>query len=249
MAMTYTSMTPLTSTTLGGTEHTVTGTNLNTAVMVLVKNKPAQIIGTPTGTTLVFRAPPQTSAGAASVRILDATSEITATDQITYSAATAPEPLISQSPAIMRLDINTGTYADPVWLLVRGAQDLNMAIDTTDVDDTDYGSGFWGSDAVVQGKWSITGTAKRGRGAVSNLQDPGQEAIRLGALAPTVPLDIRFFDTTGGPEAIRGFALPKWSPNGGTKPTLRTAAFTLKGQGAPLTIVNPAIADPSLVNF
>lgn len=250
MAIVYTSMTPLASTTLGGTLHTVTGTGLNTVLNVLVKNVPAQIVGTPSNTTLVFRAPAQSAAGAAPVRLLDATTEITATDSIAYSAITAPEPLISQSPAHFRLDVRLLGDTNP-RKPVRGMKDFKAPVAITTADDSDYQSGFWGSDAKVQGKWSISATVKRGLGAISGAYDPGQEIIRLSEdkTGPAGILDCAWYDLNGGPEAYTGLAFAQWAPNGGPKASLEDVGFTLNGQGARTPITNPVLADPTLAVY
>jgi hypothetical protein len=250
MAITYTSMTPLASTTLGGTLHTVTGTGLNTVLNVLVKNVPAQIVGTPSATTLVFRAPAQAAAGTAPVRLLDATTEVTATDSITYTLITAPETLISQTPAHFRLDVRLLGDTNP-RKPVRGMTDFKGAVATTTVDDSDWQSGFWGSDAKVQGKWSLTGTVKRGLGATSGAYDPGQEIIRLSEDKTGVAgvLDCSWYDLNGGPEAYQGLAIGQWAINGGPKASLENVGFTLNGQGARNLITNPVLADPTLAIY
>jgi IPT/TIG domain-containing protein len=250
MAIVYTSMTPLASTTLGGTLHTVTGTGLNTVLNVLVKNVPAQIVGTPSNTTLVFRAPAVAAAGAAQVRLLDASTEVTATDPITYTAVTTPEALISQSPAHFRLDVRPLGSTNP-RLPVRGMTDFKAPFDITTVDDSDYQSGFFGSDAKVQGKWSIQATVKRGLGAISGAYDPGQEVIRLSEdrVGAAGVLDCMWYDLNGGPEAYQGLAISKWAANGGPKASLENVAITLNGQGARNLITNPVLADPTLTVY
>ena len=251
MAIVITSYTPTAATTLGGTLHNVVGTGLNTVKNVLVNNVPAQIIGTPGATALTFRAPPQAAAGSYSVRFLDATTgDVTATDPLVYTLITLPETLISQSPAHFRLNVrpagSTGTRVP-----VRGMTDFKAPIAVTTVDDSDYQSGFFGSDAKVQGKWSIQATVKRGLGAISGAYDPGQEVLRLAEdrVGQAGVVDCEWYDLNGGPEAYQGLAIVQWSANGGAKASLETVSVTLNGQGARNLITNPVLADPTLAIY
>jgi hypothetical protein len=251
MAIVITSITPTASTTLGGVLVDVVGTGLNTVKNVLVNNVPAQIVGTPTGTALTFRTPPQSAAGSFPVRFLDATTgDVTASDSMVYTLQVAPEALISQSPARFRLDVRPAGSTAP-RVPVRGMTDYKPGVAITEVDDSDYSSGFWGSDAKVQGKWSNSGTVKRGLGAVSGAYDPGQEIIRAAedkeGLAGLV--DCLWYDLNGGEEAYQGLATVTWTPNGGPKASIDTAGFTLKGQGARNKVVNPVLADPTLAVY
>lgn len=248
MAIVITSIEPAASTTLGGVLVDVVGTGLNTVKNVLVKNVPAQIIGTPTNTALTFRTPPQTEAGNAPVRFLDATTgDVTASDPMAYTLQSEPEALISTSPARFRLDVRLLGDTNP-RKPVRGMTDFKHQVAITKVDDSAYNDGFWGSDAKVQGKWTASGTVKRGLGATSRAFDPGQEVIRLteDKTGPDGILDCRWYDINGGPEAYEGLAMGEWQPNGGPKASLDSAAFTLTGQGARKLITNPVLADPSL---
>lgn len=248
MAIVITSYTPTAATTLGGTLHSVVGTGLNTVKNVLVNNVPAQIVGTPGATALTFRAPPQAAAGSYPVRFLDATTgDVVATDSLVYTLITAPETLISQSPAHFRLDVRRLGDTNP-RVPVRNLTDFKAAVAVTTVDDSTWQSGFWGSDAKVQGKWSITATVNRGLGAISGVYDPGQEVIRLSEDQIGAPgtLDCIWYDLNGGPEAYQGTAFAQWSANGGQKASLETVALTLNGQGARTLIANPVLTDSSL---
>ena len=252
MAIVITSYTPTTGPVTGGTECTVTGTGLDTVDVVLVGNRAAQIVGTPTATTVVFRAPAGAATGTADVILGDTSADefVAAGTQFTYTAAAAADTLITQLAGSKCVDVNTGTYDTPVWTRIRGNTGWKLAPSYTSEDDSDTDSGEWDATLDTSIGWELTGTVKRGRGRVSGVFDPGQEAIRQASLVLGADhiVDVRYYDraaTSVDDEAYRGFAKAQYVPQGGNK-TGDKADVTLTGQGPLNKIPNPVIADPSL---
>jgi hypothetical protein len=249
MAPTITSFTPAGGPVTGGTEVTITGTGLDDVTVVLVGNDEAEIVGTPTATSLTFRTPAG-PAGNAAVAVYDGTEMVAAGAQFAYAAVPADDVLVTQLAGRYALDVNTGTYDTPTWLRVRGVTTIQRAMNYTNEDDSDTDSGAWDSTLDTSLGWTITGTCKRGRGKVSGAFDPGQEALRVAgdSLGAAHVVDVRYYDRAAvsvDDEAKRGFATSQWAPQGGNK-TGDKVNFTLTGQGALTDIDNPVIADPSL---
>lgn len=251
MALAITSYTPTTGPVTGGTQCTITGTELDTVDTVLVGSVAATIVGTPTGTTLVFRTPPG-AAGTSLVTVVDNGSGgrvAVAGTSFTYTAVPANDTLVSTMASKFRLDCMTAPGISS-RTKVRGITTIKPGVDASTEDDSDIDSGTWGADFVNGRKWSITGTVRRGLGVVSGVYDTGQEGLRLAAdnVGTTSGLVVvQWYDRTGGPEAYQGTALVTWSPQGGNK-TSDKVDFTLLGQGARTTITNPVIADPTLAS-
>lgn len=250
MAITITSFTPATGPVTGGTEVTVTGTGLTTAEAVLVGDKQAEIVGTPTGTSLTFRTPAGDSAGANEVSISDGTALVVAGTQFTYTAVAANDVLVTQLAGRYAVDVNNGTYDTPDWVRVRGNTGWTLGINYTSEDDSDTDSGDWDATLDTSIGWTLTGGVKRGRGKISGSFDPGQEIIRRASykLGDDHIVDVRYYDraaTSVEDEAKRGFAKANWAPQGGNK-TGDRVNITLTGQGELTDIDNPVIADPTL---
>src|SRR5579875_2561405 len=250
MPPTSTSCTPTGGPVTGGTEVTITGTGLNTVEAVLVGGNEADIVGTPSATTLTFITPPAAAPGNQSVAVYDGVEAVVAGTQFAYAAVPANDVLVTQLAGRYALDVNTGTYDSPTWTRVRGVTTIQRTMNYTNEDDSDTDSGQWDSTLDTSLGWTITGTCKRGRGKISGTFDPGQEALRVAgdALGAAHIVDVRFYDraaTSVADEAKRGFATSQWAPQGGNK-TGDKVNFTLTGQGALVDIDNPVIADPSL---
>jgi hypothetical protein len=247
--MVITSFTPTTGYTSGGTTVTITGTGLDvvTSVLMADTNVAGTIVGTPTATTVVFKTPAH-AIGTPKVTVSDGNLYVTSSGSFAYTAAPTSEVLVSTTPKKFRIDVNTGTFGSPVWVKIRGIVDFKPNINTTTQDDSDYDSGAWGSDAKTQVKWVNTLTVKRGLGVQTGVYDPGQEVLRAAAplLDAAGAVDVRWYDRKGGPEAYRGTAIVSWAPQGGSATALDTVQITLNGQGAPTTLANPVIADPTL---
>jgi len=247
MAITITSVSVVTGSTLGGTISNVVGTNLDTCVGVYLGSAPAVIVSK-TSTTLRFQSGPGAAATGLPIRFLDPTVEVTATPTWTYTAASTTEHLTTTSTKKWRLDASSD--GGTTFIKVRGITNLQPTVNTTTQVDSDYDSGVWGSDAKTQLKWELTGTCKRGKGDSTGAYDPGQEILRaahdqVGSAGSVV---VRWYDRTGGPEAYTGTSFVQWSEAGGAPDALSTASFTLGGQGVRTVITNPVLADASLAS-
>jgi hypothetical protein len=140
-----------------------------------------------------------------------------------------------------RVDVNTGTAEAPVWVQIRGANNIAAPVNNTTQDATDYDSEGWGADAVTLRKWQITLGLQRKRYA--NAYDPGQEVLR--AAAESLELaHVRWYDRSGADaEAYHGYAQVQWTPAGGDATGLQTVNVVLLGQGRRGILgTNPSVA-------
>lgn len=161
-------------------------------------------------------------------------------------SSVAPTPLGGETlNRKWRLDINTGTYAAPVWTPVAGITDFKPSFAPTLQDDSDFdGEGAkskvstayeWGIDLKVARKVKTTDAA---------VYDDAQEAIRTAAALIGISnvMDVRFFEVTvGGPktEAYRGFIVASWGEDGGAMDALDTVTVVLDGRGKRNPITHP----------
>lgn len=246
MALAITSFTPTTGSTAGGTIVTITGTSLDTVDEVIVGNKQAVIIGTPTATTLVFKTPAG-AAGNALVHAIDndLNLEVSGAANFVYAAPATPEVLVSTGARKWKLDVDTSAGQDGTsYIPVRAMTDFQPSNPATMQDDSDYDSDGFGSDAKTGLKWANVLKLGRKKGVTSNVYDPGQEAIRLASnrFGGSGIVRVRWYERDGGGEAWEGFAQVQWSEDGGNSTALSTVSVTLSGQGARTAITNPAAA-------
>lgn len=144
------------------------------------------------------------------------------------------------------MDINTGaSYAVPTWTGVNGMSNFVQKHDPTLKDDSDYGSGGYGSQAKTGLDWGASVTVGRKvRADAPTVYDVGQEALRTAAatLGTAGVVDVRWYEVTpSGPiaEAYRGYAEVGWGPGGGAHNDLESVAIVLTGRGARETITHP----------
>jgi len=248
MAPVVTSYTPTTGPISGGTLCTITGTGLSTVTVVLVGNRAATIVGTPTATQVKFLTPSGAAVGTAKVTVVDvaANLEAQAGTDFTYTAlASGTETLVTTLAKKWRLDVSTD--GGTTWVKVRGVKTFKPVVNSTTEDDTDFDSGNWGADLKTLLKWQIDMDVKRGLGAVTGTYDPGQEVLRAASenMGVAGTALARWYDRNGGPEAYTGTAQVTWAPNGGGA-TADVVSVSLLGQSARTTVANPVLADPSL---
>ena len=143
------------------------------------------------------------------------------------------------------IDVNTGTYASPVWTGVFGVEEFKYAVEPTLQDDGDYDNfGFKSSSVTAQG-WQIElKVARKVQVASAVDYDIGQEKLRVTSIlmGNSNRVDIRWYEVTpSGPkvEAYRGWAAVSWTPDGGAMDALDTVSVTLTGQGAPVAQTHP----------
>lgn len=136
--------------------------------------------------------------------------------------------------------------ASPVWLPVRGIQELTPSKEDNLEDDSDYDSDGWTSQVRTGQSWGLEMTVGRKMaGAAEALTyDPGQELIR--AASDQFGVDgtvwVRWFNREGGDEAYQGRAQAGFTDNGGGVTALSTAGISLTGTGKRERITNPATA-------
>ncbi|HJQ00080.1 MAG TPA: IPT/TIG domain-containing protein [Jatrophihabitans sp.] len=244
MALAITSFTPTTGSTVGGTTVTITGTALDTVDVVLVGNKQAAIVGTPTATTLVFKTPAG-AAGNAAVHVIDSDTdtEVNGPVPFVYAAPAVQEVLVSTGARKWKLDVDISAAQDGTeYIPVRAMSDFQPSNPSTMQDDSDYDSDGFGSDAKTGSKWANVLKLIRKKGVTSNVYDPGQETLRLASneFGGAGVVRVRWYERDGGGEAWEGYAQVQWSEDGGNSTALSTVSVTLSGQGARTPITNPA---------
>jgi len=250
MAIVITSYTPTTGDTNGGTSCTVTGTGLDVVDAVFVGNTEAEIVGTPTATSLTFKTPAADSAGNQNVTLVDVAGDeaVTAADPFVYTTATTPETLVNT--LANKWGVRVRKLGDTTWTKVRGLTTAKPGLNYSTEDDSDFESGIWQSTFTNGIGWSLGFTVKRGRGATSGNYDPGQQII-LAAHDKTGSdslIEVQWYDrsaTSADDEAYQGTTTVEWAPQGGNK-TSDKVDVTLNGQGARTKITNPVIGDPTL---
>lgn len=151
-------------------------------------------------------------------------------------------PLVTALARKWRVDVNTGTSASPVWVQVRGLNNVTPGISATLQDSSDYDSDGWGSDEKTMLKWNLALSLFRKK-SDAGAYDAGQEALRdksdqfgAGGIA-----HVRWYDrTVGSSEAYEGYANVSWEPGGGSASDLESVTVNLTGKGARVDIANPA---------
>jgi len=144
------------------------------------------------------------------------------------------------------LDVNTGTFAVPVWVGVFGIQEFKPTQDDTYKEDSDFDSGGFGSETKTSEKWGCEiKIGRKTQAVVLTAYDPGQEYLRTksqGQMGPANQVDIRYYEMEpSGPrvEAYRGYTGVQWSPDGGEQADPDTVSVTLRGQGRRNAIAHP----------
>lgn len=244
MTLAITSFTPSGGPTTGGTKVVITGTGLDTVDDVLFGAVPAAIDTTAvnTATSLQVIAPAISNSGTLVVKIIVIDNASTGTiveSASSYTYTTVTLPVLSTSNAAkwrFRIDSAVGLDGSS-YIPVRAVTNFQPAFDLTTVDDSDYDSGFMGSDAATQGKWSLVCTIDR-KVASGYVEDPGQALLRV-AYATGTPVRVSWNDRNGGPEAFDGFGIVKWSEKGGSTADKSSVDVTIMGRGVRNTITNP----------
>lgn len=239
MAIAITGITPATAPTTGGTNHLITGTDLDTVTGVTIGGTAVTTFEALSKTLMRVTAPAGT-AGAQNIVL--SPGSVTLTGGLTYAAPTE-EQLVSTLARKWRLDVNTGTVAAPVWTKVRAIGELKATVESNMEDDSDYDSDGWGSETKTQQSWSLETKILRKVGVTSNNYDPGQEALRAASdqFGSAGTPQVRWYTDDGGPEAYSGFASVSWEPEGGEAKDLETVTVKLSGNGKRTVITNPAI--------
>lgn len=143
------------------------------------------------------------------------------------------------------LDVNTGTFAVPVWTGVFGMTDFKPVNNGTLQDDSDFDGEGYKSQTQSAIEWGFETKVRRGvTRAEPTAYDPGQEVLRLASLGMGIDneVDIRYYEVTaGGPdaEAYRGFVVVTYEDDGGDMAALSTASIKGGGRGKRTPIAHP----------
>lgn len=149
------------------------------------------------------------------------------------------------------LDVDTTpTGGSSTWVPVLGITAFQPNADEANlVDDSDFDSGGFSSQAKTATAWSATSTvARKVQQANATQYDPGQEYLRtnsIGKVGLASVVHVRFYEMEpGGPrvEAYSGWATVSWAEQGGDMKALDTVQVTLTGRGQLATISHPDTA-------
>lgn len=144
----------------------------------------------------------------------------------------------------------TGT--GDTWVGVFGIQEFKPRhSEATTQDDSDFDGEGYKSQALTAMTWGGDGKVlRKASGSDPEAYDPGQEIIRKVASRIGGRLKMRFYEMEpGGPrvEAMTGWATPTWASDGGNMESLDSVAFTMTGNGKPLSFVHPEAGDAAPV--
>lgn len=143
-----------------------------------------------------------------------------------------------------QVDVDTASNPPaPVWVQIRGLKSMQEQISETEMDDSDFDSGGYGSDIVTQRKVVLTLTSSRKQVVGTGFaDDPGQAFVRTtGRLVGyTASIFARYYRKDGAPDAYYGECHVDGVGGGGGNVTdLEGFSPTLKFHGQPVAIVNP----------
>lgn len=242
MALTITSVSPASGNLGGGETVAITGTDLDTVTSVEFEGVAATSFTIQNAFLIDAVVPAGVAAGPVDVTVDDGATPQTLVDGYTYTAVDATEQLVSTLARKWKLDVNTGTTAVPVWTPVRAIGELKPTLESNMEDDSDYDSDGWASETKTQIKWGLEVKVLRKIGVTSDNYDPGQEALRVAAVAfgSAGTPELRWYDRDGGPEAYSGFGSVSWEPEGGEAKDLDTVTIKIAGNGRRTSIANPA---------
>lgn len=143
-----------------------------------------------------------------------------------------------------QVDVDTASNPPaPTWVQIRGLKSMQEQISETEMDDSDFDSGGYGSDIVTQRKvvLALTSSRKQVVGA-GFADDPGQSFVRSTGrlLGYTASIFARYYRKDGAPDAYYGECHVVGVGGGGGNVTdLEGFSPSLKFHGQPVAIVNP----------
>lgn len=130
-------------------------------------------------------------------------------------------------------DTTPGTF-----IPVAGLNSFARTQTTTTADNSDFNSGFYGSDVPTQAKIAVTATVLRRNDGTA--YDAGQEALRAAANNADL-ITVRYYDTAfDDAEAYEADVYVQWAPQGGAGTALQAVNITLNVQGADIEVANPS---------
>ncbi|WP_131104025.1 phage tail tube protein [Ornithinimicrobium sufpigmenti] len=120
---------------------------------------------------------------------------------------------------------------------VAGLNSFARTRPTTTADNSDFNSGFYGSDVPVQAKITVTATVLRRNDG--SAYDAGQEALRIASEQSDL-IEVYYWDTAfPEAESYEAEAYVQWAPQGGVGTALQAVNITLNVQGADREVANP----------
>ena len=154
------------------------------------------------------------------------------------------QPLTSELARRWKLEVDTADSAvSPTWVPVRGIGEFTDKQDDKMQDDTDYDSDGYGSETKTLINWSNELTLVTKTNATTGVLDAGQAKLKAARrqFGEAGTVHIRWYDRNGVVgDAWEGWASVGWDPQGGSADDLDKVKVTLRGQGAPIAITNPA---------
>lgn len=141
-----------------------------------------------------------------------------------------------------RVDVSVD---NATWLQVKGMTDFNPQITPKLQDSSTYDTNGWGSSEITMNDWKVDLTILRQ--TTAGVFDPAQELIRarVAQFGAAARVYIRWYDTSGAPEAYTGYAIVEWNRSKSGVPDLDEAKATLTGDGVLTSIANP-YASPAI---
>lgn len=238
MVIAITGITPATGPTTGATTHRITGTDLDLVTGVTIGGVAALFEAE--SDTLMKVVTPAHAVGAVDVVLNPGA--VTLATGFTFATPTSAEELVSTTALEWWLRVNTGTTEAKVWTDVRAIGEFKPIEEGNFEDDSDNESEGFASEAKTQVKWGLEFKALRKVGIDTDINDPGQEALRTRVIkfGGSGVAEVQMYDLHGGPEAYQGFVNVGWEHEGGGAKDVRAATVKLMGKGKRITIVNPA---------
>ena len=124
------------------------------------------------------------------------------------------------------------------WVFVRGADSIDVVVETSAVDSSDMESGGWESQTKTSRKLTIKITGKFARVGDATELEPSQALLRRTgeALGAAGEVDIRVWRTDGTTEGWETTATNSWSTESGDAKSLRAFNAELQSTCAPSRI-------------
>lgn len=141
-----------------------------------------------------------------------------------------------------RLDVTSDLTLAGGWTQVKALTAFKPSINPNLVDTSGYDTNGWSSFDITMNTWELS--ASFWRRTVTGVYDVGQELLRArqGQFGDPARVGVRWYDTTGRPDAWQGVAIVEWdrATDGVKDPAQSTVKLT--GDGILTAISNPGVA-------
>jgi len=143
-----------------------------------------------------------------------------------------------------QVDVDTASNPPaPTWVQIRGLKSMQEQLSETEMDDSDFDSGGYGSDIVTQRKVVLVLTSSRKQVVGAGFaDDPGQSFVRNSGrvVGYSASIFARYYRKDGAPDAYYGECHVVGVGGGGGNVTdLEGFSPSLKFHGQPASILNP----------